>query len=348
MLKQIFYLSVLVCLYSCKAKQEPSPYAWNIPFESIGSLSSPRCADLNQDGILDVVIGAGMNEYFNCDQGVLALDGKDGKIIWAVSSTDQIIGSPTFLQLTEDTIPDIVIGGRSKNLMAIDGKDGKVLWRYNVQSDSTDPKAYARFNWFNCQALDDINGDHIQDILAANGGNPQAKPHSMKDRHPGTIMIMDGKSGHILHIDTMPDGLENYCSPIIKQEGTKKYIIYGTGGETCGGNMYKADLDDLKNNSLKKSICLVHNDAQGYIAPPLLVDLNHDQDEEIIVSSHDGHISVFDGKTNVLFWKRDMQGLECNNDLVPGYFNADSTLDFFGFFARGAWPENNEIGRAHV
>lgn len=333
----------LFSLCSCGKVNPASPYAWNIPFSSMGSLSSPRCVDLNQDGILDVVIGAGMNEFFECDQGVIALNGKDGKILWTVPTTDQIVGSPTFIQLTEDTITDIVIGGRSKNLMAIDGKNGKVLWKYAVQSNDKDPKAYARFNWFNCQALDDVNGDHIADILAANGGNPQAKPHSMIGRHPGTLMILDGKSGNILAIDTMPDGLENYCSPILKREGNKKYIVYGTGGETFGGDFFKADLEDLKHNNLKKSIRLAHNAGQGFIAPAVLADLNGDKNEEVIVSSHDGNIYAIDGNTNMVLWHRSMPGLECNNDLVPGYFDSDSTLDFFGFFTKGSWPENNGI-----
>lgn len=334
---------LLAWMCSCGKVTTPSPYVWNIPFSSMGSLSSPRCIDLNEDGILDVVIGAGMNEFFECEQGVIALNGINGKILWTVPTTDQIIGSPTFMRLTDDTIADIVIGGRSKNLLAINGKNGTVLWKYTIQSNDKDPKAYARFNWFNCQALEDVNGDHVGDILAANGGNPQAKPHSMIGRHPGTLMILDGKTGNILAIDTMPDGLENYCSPILKKEGNRKYIVYGTGGETCGGDFFKADLEDLKLNNLKNSIRLAHNDGQGFIAPAVLADLNGDKNEEVIISSHDGNIYAIDGNTNALIWKRSMPGLECNNDLVPGYFDGDSTLDFFGFFTKGSWPDNNGI-----
>ncbi len=260
-----------------------------------------------------------------------------------MSTTDQIVGSPTFIHLTDDSIPDIVIGGRSRNLMAINGRNGHVLWRYRLQSDGHDIKAYARFNFFNCQKLKDINDDLISDILVTNGGNVYAPPNSLKDRYPGTLMVLDGKTGYIIAIDTMPDGLETYCSPIVKYEGNKTYVIYGTGGETFGGHVFKVDFEDLKHNSLKNSTTLLTRSTQGFIAPPVLIDLNKDQNEEIIVSSHDGTVYAIDGKSNAVLWKTTMAGLEANNTMAPGYFNQDEVLDLLGFFTKGAWPHNNGI-----
>lgn len=316
---------------------------WNTPFPVMGTLSSPRCVDLNADGVLDVVIGAGNLEYTSCDQGVIAMDGKLGNILWAVSSTDQIVGSPSFVDIDQDGTQDVIIGGRSKNMMAINGKDGKVFWRYKLQSQGFDPKAYARFNFFNCQIIDDVNQDGVSDILAANGGNAKALPNSMVDRHPGTLMILDSKTGTILSIDTMPDGLENYCSPLLHKVNGKQYIIYGTGGETCGGNMYRVALDSLKSNSLKSSKKLAHSEYEGFIAPPSLVDLNLDGVEDIIFSSHDGKITAINGSDDLILWTRNMKDLECNNMLVPGNFNGDRIPDLFGFFTKGNWPENHGV-----
>ncbi len=322
---------------------EPTVYEWNTPFPIIGTQSSPRCADLTGDGILDVVIGAGMNEYLSCDQGVIALDGKSGQLLWTVLSTDQIVGSPIFVDINLDGTQDVVIGGRSHNLMAIDGSVGKVLWRYTIQSDSTDPRAYARYNFFNCQLMLDCNGDGVKDILAANGGNPRALPNTLDQRHPGTLMILDSRSGQIIAIDTMPDGLENYCSPVIQQVNTKDYVLFGTGGETFGGNFYKVPVEDLKQSDLSRSKQLLHNDGQGFIAPPTLIDLNEDGVREIVIVSHDAHIYCLDGLSDSVLWTLYLPKMETNNMLVPGHFNQDSIFDFFGFFTQGSWPANEGI-----
>ena len=55
---------------------------WNKDLPVIGSLSSPRTADLNNDGVLDIVMGAGKNEFQKTDMGILAFDGKSGNLLW--------------------------------------------------------------------------------------------------------------------------------------------------------------------------------------------------------------------------------------------------------------------------
>ena len=42
---------------------------WDKNFPGIGSQSSPRVADLNQDGVDDIIVGACKNEYQPTDQG---------------------------------------------------------------------------------------------------------------------------------------------------------------------------------------------------------------------------------------------------------------------------------------
>lgn len=330
---------IITGIVFCKRVQNEDQ--WNTAFPAIGTQSSPRCTDLNQDGILDIIIGAGMNEYFPSDHGVIALDGKNGSTLWSVPASDQMVGSPTFLDITNDGIHDIIIGGRSHNLLAINGKSGEVLWRYQVIKDNG-IKELARFNFFNCQITRDVNNDGLRDILTACGGNAKASPHSMQGRYPGTLMIIDSKSGEIISIDTMPDGLENYMSPVLINERGIEYILYGTGGETFGGNFYKVKFVDLLQSDLSGSKLIIHNPAQGFIAPPTLVDVNNDLVNEIILSAHNGVVYCIDGLSDSILWKKEMN-LEANNMLSPGYFNEDSILDFFGYFAKGAWPENNGI-----
>lgn len=315
---------------------------WNAPFPLIGTQSSPRCTDLNGDGILDVVIGAGLNEYLNTDYGVLALNGANGTLLWKVEAPDQIVGSPVFVDLNRDGVEDIIIGGRSHSLMAIDGKSGSILWKYKRQGTGRTPKGLVIFNFFNGTLIGDVTGDAIQDLLISNGGNTKALPYSMQGRCAGSLMVMNSKTGDIVAIDTMPDGLETYYSPVLHRVHDTTFIIYGTGGETFGGHLYKVKLSDLLNNDLKKSVILIQDSNQGFISPATLADITGDQINDIIATSHTGNVYCIDGNTNHIIWSQPI-GFEANNMLATGNFTGDSIPDFFGFFAKGQWPFNDGL-----
>ncbi len=62
---------------------------WSVFFPDLSSFSSPRPADLNQDGIQGLVIGVGKKEFMAIDTGVIAIDGLDGSVIWFSPTKDQ-------------------------------------------------------------------------------------------------------------------------------------------------------------------------------------------------------------------------------------------------------------------
>ncbi|MEQ8533615.1 MAG: PQQ-binding-like beta-propeller repeat protein, partial [Imperialibacter sp.] len=236
-----------VAVTSCKKKK--TEVAWVQDFSIIGSQSSPRAADLNRDGVLDIVMGAGKNEYQKSEFGVMALDGKTGELIWRQETTDQVFGSATLYDVNGDQVPEVFIGGRSPHLRALDGKTGKVIWAYDhelYQEDSI--LQYARFNFYNSVLVPDQNGDGLKDLLIVNGGNSKVEPFSTGNRFPGVLMLMDTKTGEILAADTMPDGKESYMSPIaFQQPGSDDVtILFGTGGETISGSLYVTILAALK------------------------------------------------------------------------------------------------------
>ena len=134
-----FFPAVLIAILSitilsgCSASnKKQSQLIWTKDLPVIGSQSSPRTADLNNDGILDIVIGAGKNEFQHSDIGILAFDGKSGNMLWKQDSPDQVFGSSTFCDVTGDKVKDVFIGGRSPQLKAINGKSGAVFGEYNL------------------------------------------------------------------------------------------------------------------------------------------------------------------------------------------------------------------------
>ena len=250
--KLIFLFIALVLISSCTRKK--TSVVWQNDLPAIGSQSSPRTVDLNGDGVLDIVMGAGSNESQESSQGIVAFDGQTGNILWEQKAEDQVYGSATFYDVTGDGISDVFIGGRGPHFKALNGKDGTVIWEYAYTYENDPILTNAKFNFNNSILIPDQNGNGSMDLITSNGGNGLAVPNSEKDRFPGVLMILDSKTGNVLAADTMPDGKESYMSPLcFAQPGSDDYlIIFGTGGETIDGNLYMGHLSDLKNKKLVK------------------------------------------------------------------------------------------------
>lgn len=265
---------------------------WNTSFYSIGTQSSPRASDLNQDGVLDIILGAGSDELAETDHGVIAIDGLTGEVIWDLATAGHMFGSPVFYDISNDNIDDVIIGGRNKNLFAINGNTGEVIWQYDYQFESTPILQHARFNFYNGSLIPDQNGNGTKEYLTVNGGNWDAIPSVTEDRFPGVLMVFDSQTGEILAADTMPGGKESYLSPVVftLTGNDEPHIIFGTGGETIGGHLYRAALSDLMSRNLKKSTIIRSTEGHGFISPPAIADLNKDGYMDVISISHNSKI----------------------------------------------------------
>src|SRR5690606_4560363 len=230
---RVLFPALIVLLFEgCGVKRTSSELIWDASFPRIGSQSSPRATDLNNDGILDIVIGAGENEYQPSNQGVLALDGKTGTILWTQECHDQVYGTPTLYDVTGDGTDDVFIGGRSPHFMALDGRNGNILWQYTYNYEDDPILRHAQFNFNNAVIVPDQHNDGVPDLLTVNGGNSKAAPYSTEGRVPGVMILFNSKTGSIIAADTMPDGRETYMSPLCYSPvtGEEPIVIFGTGG----------------------------------------------------------------------------------------------------------------------
>lgn len=322
--------TLLFLLQNCSTKK--NELIWNKTLYKIGSQSSPRSTDLNSDGILDIVIGAGKNEFQSSEQGVLAFDGKNGNLLWQQDATDQVFGSATFYDITGDGIDDVFIGGRTPNFKALNGKNGEVIWKYDYIKYDQDPIAhYARFNFYNSILIPDQNDDDVLDLLTVNGGNSSVAAYSEKDRSPGVLMIIDSKSGEIIQADTMPDGKESYMSPIcFVQPGTIDHtIIFGSGGETIKGNLYQILLSDFMDSGLEKVKTLASEIGYGFIAPPVVADITRDGLLDIVAISLASTVFAIDGSDNSIIWENKIENAQTSTSFGVGFFTDDNIPDFF-------------------
>ncbi len=325
----IFFYFILFPLHS---------QGWVDSLPRIGTFSSPRVADLNGDGIDDIILGAGKEEFIKSDSGVVALDGRNGKMLWHVFAKDQMFGSAIFQDINADGHPDVLINGRSSELIMINGLNGQVIWRFDPRSKQN--KSHRFYNFYNSQWIPDLDGDSLKDILVSNGGDITKEAYD-PNRPPGYLLIMSSRTGEILHLAEMPDGKEIYMSVTVTPlPNLKDYeIIYGTGGETIGGHLYRCLLSDVIKHDLKKSMMLDSTRDRGYIGPAARVDLNRDGITDIIVNSVNGRMIAFDGKDYHRLWELRRPGTETYSSITVGQFTDDDIPDLFASYAKGTWPQ---------
>jgi hypothetical protein len=310
---------------------------WSYFAPNTAVLSSPRAADLNNDGVLDIVIGGGV-DGFPKTNGIMAMDGATGAALWTAPCDNEMFGSAVFLDITSDGIPDVFIAGRHDQLYALNGQTGAEIWHYITPAVPTD----TILNIYNPQIIPDMNSDGIKDLLISHGGQHH-KPASDQNRRPGQLKILSGIDGSILHSAFVPDAKETYCSPLVVDfynTGTTAglWIVYGTGGENATGSLWAVELSALLSDDISGSVEMVRGNGKGFIAPASLADLNKDGFLDVIAQSYDGSVSGFDFKNNDLLWKVDLGGCESSSEPAIGNFTGDMTPDVFALVNKGLYP----------
>jgi outer membrane protein assembly factor BamB len=342
---------LMICCQPKDARQTEFPgskieKAWTATFPNLGTLSSPRTADLNQDGVLDIIVGMGRLEFQPIDTAIVALDGKTGDILWSRPAVDQIFGSALLMDITGDGIEDIVIGGRSATLQAINGATGVLIWEFSQHIDKSLIQV-KYFNFYNPQSIPDQTGDGIPDILISNGGNVLKAPYD-EDRPIGRLIVLDASNGKIIQEAEMPDRKETYYSVTLSsgKNAQEIQVTFGTGGETVSGNFYVCSLQDVLDGDLRNATKLSSGRSKGFIAPSVWVDLNSDGQEDIIANAVDGNVYAFDGKTKEELWQTNIYGSEIYTTPAVGYFLEKGKLDVFVIANTGIWPsffENKNV-----
>lgn len=300
--------------------------------------------DLNDDGILDIVMGAGGEEWVRSEKGIVAIDGASGEILWFAKSSNQIVGTPVFQDLNDDGTQDVIIGGRSAELQALNGKNGQMLWKFFEGKNAYSARESGWYNFYNPQFVKDQDNDGIKDLLICNGGDAMA--WGVKNRPTGKLMLLSSKTGKILAEAQMPDGHETYASPVCFdcETNNNPTYIFGSGGETISGHLYLAKLSDLKTGNLKNAVILDSTLKKGYEAPPVLADFNQYKQLDILFNTAEGKTILLDGKSRKPIWAVKCDSAETFSQPAIGYFTGnDRVLDVFVNFAIGVYPTYSRI-----
>lgn len=312
-------------------------HQWEISRDSTSAFGSPVARDLNQDGVLDIIIGCGL-ELEASRTGVLALNGKNGQTLWALPAPAQMYSQPLFLDITGDGTEEVFLAGRFGQFFAVNGASGEQIWSFFEDSIlyAIDSGFY---NFFSPQWIPDQTGDQIPEILISNGGDAN-KTFFDTLRAPGSLMVINPVNATIVARAMMPDGKETYFSPLLLEDGDSlnPWIIFGSGGETVHGSLWKIPLASLMQNSLTSATPILSGMGKGLIAVPSLVDINLDGREDLIVPRHNAAVIALDWKTGTKYWELSYPEHEIYVSPTIGQFTGDPTPDALVHVDKGNWP----------
>ncbi|HDS30820.1 MAG TPA: hypothetical protein ENN67_07225 [Firmicutes bacterium] len=171
--------------------------------------ASPSLADLNGDGILDVVIGDQANK-------MVVYSGVDGSVIWSFPTAGWVDSSPALADLGGNATLDVVFGSLDKKIYCVDGATGLELWNYPVGGGV-----------ISSPALANIVGDfHLDVIVGCMDGNVYALNGATGALHwafPTGAGVFSSPAVADLNGDSIPD-------VVVGSRDGKVYAIDGNAG----------------------------------------------------------------------------------------------------------------------
>jgi hypothetical protein len=316
--------------------------------------SSPALADLDRDGVPDIVFGSGVDRLrpqqgryvFSAEPEVpgyvMAVSGATNAVLWEAEHPGEAFTTPRFLDVNRDDVTDVIMGGREGAFTAYSGVDGSVLWRVDPAGVATTPVPY---NFFTPALIRDVNDDRVADLVVVYGGDDTRLPGDPRDA--GYIAVVSGADGAVLSVHATPDGSESYASTVVyERPDGREWLLFGTGGETHGGSAYRVPVASLLDGSFATAAeRLVQPGAKGVMAPPTLVELTGDAEPDIVISTFDGRLVVVNGASGAVLWETSNANEEAYHPATVVRIARDGRLGLLLSRGIGAFPRY--VGTVH-
>jgi len=292
-------------------------------------------ADLNGDGIKDVIAGEYDSDLYTDPQKILAINGLSGNLIWDYTLNDGI-RSMGICDLNNDGVMDVVAGashgspGPDGRVHAIDGTDGSSLWVY-YPGGSTDTIGDIAFGDFDGDSLSDVAiacwDDYVYTIDGQSGSQ-------IWSAFIGSIFVTSVSTG-----DVNNDGYDDvaFANSYLPGYSNLQGVLNGTDGSFIWSQtvLYTVEntlMSDIDNDGALEAIYGVHTDgdpglAQFYVRngstgslewsytlgpdiglnPDIFLfsdDVDEDGDLDLIVGNEyvANYIYAFDGDSSTPMW----------------------------------------------
>ncbi len=332
----------------------------------IGSASSPVLIDLDEDGDLDLVIGAsdGLLYYFTRDEA-----GTWGELTDADNPFDGVSAGaeakPSFFDIDNDGDIDLLLGN-SDGVFLTYVNDGNLNWTLEDEVQNvlinTGAGTYAapvRIDYDNDGYMDTFFGNIEGTILYVAGGDDETEnPFEGYDFGEYSVPVFydfdqDGKddffvsnaAGQVFYLQQDAEGNWNQVT-----EDSNPFTGV-SGGTNCKIAFSDTDGDgdiDLVLGNDSGGIYLFRNDGAdftlveespfsdidvGKYSAPVFVDLDDDGDDDLVVGNDAGQFSYFENQNNIWTEKTDADnlfaGIDIGSHSTPSFsqIGGDSTLD---------------------
>ena len=275
--------------------------------------------DLNNDGILDAVVGT-------YKKTIYAVDGMNGTLLWSQELEANITYTwPSLGDMDNNGILDVLIGDMAGNFYALNGGDGSPLWRF---------KTNGSIKMRGPPAIGDLDNDGKLEAVFFSGD--------------GNVYALNGESGSILwRFEAGVQVMSSAALADIDDDGRLE-VIFGAVGprisfwklEPRYGDIYALNGEDGSVLWRRRVGSEENSFYLGYKAfsSPSLGDIDGDGKLEIIISSRIGWIFTLNGEDGSILWKHYNGCFDIvYNSPVIGDINGDNQLDvlyasFFGLY----------------
>ena len=285
-------------------------------------INFPRVEDLDGDGVRDMVTitsTASMNGFIR-NGYAQAISGTTGTLMWqkfGMSDGEELGTSyANVADINGDGSPELVVGSATASSMGlnrngyvemISGRWGFTVWRVNGTADSEGIGAYVA-------RVEDLNGDGIADVLAANS---EFSSNSLY--HNGMVMAISGQTGQILWQTTGAHdnallGQNAESLPDVNGDGVDDILVlnpdgFGTWLSENGSTVVLSGADG---SQLWKFEGLFNGERFG-MTWMQVEDMDMDGVGDIVLGSPEadamglpssGHVTALSGANGMMIWQR--------------------------------------------
>ncbi len=290
-------------------------------------------ADLNGDGINDVVVGYGeMLTGCLVGGGVIALDGANGSQLWSYGThppragQGSVYATPAIADVNGDGYPEIVFGSWDQCIYLLD-RAGNPLWLpTNPNGECHNEGRYMYDNVSSTAALADLNADgRLEIVIGIDATTPYFGGYG------GYLYILRDSDAVILakhHID-----VPLQSSPAIADldgDGVLD-IVAGTGeGTLANRGAYVISWHYEEINGTRRLVQNWLKNVGGYVrSSPAIGDLNGDGRLDVVAVVPNGFINTAVNST-VYAWSSDgtelFHRLICNSDGAGSYLHTSPVI----------------------